>query len=149
MKCLRPTHGALEECRKEPGKVNTMERKVGLWIDHNKAVIFSLANEGAAIKRISSELESDALSSRGMETESVAEDGTKEIPHLLIKYYDEVLSSIRGAESILIFGPGEAKLDLKRRLENLKLHGHIVGVESVEAMTDNQIVSKVRKHFLN
>ncbi len=33
-----------------------MKERVGLWIDHKKAVIFSLADEGAEIKRISSEL---------------------------------------------------------------------------------------------
>jgi hypothetical protein len=32
-------------------------------------------------------------------------------------YYDAVIASIRNAESILIFGPGEAKGELKQRLE--------------------------------
>jgi hypothetical protein len=31
--------------------------------------------------------------------------------------YDEVISVLRNAESILLFGPGEAKGELKRRLE--------------------------------
>jgi hypothetical protein len=60
-----------------------------------------------------------------------------------------VISYIRSAESILIFGPGEAKGELKQRLENEKLHGNIVGIETVDKMTDNQIVAKVRQHFLN
>jgi hypothetical protein len=49
----------------------------------------------------------------------------------------------------LIFGPGEAKVELKKRLEKVKLHGNIVGMETVDTMTDNQIVSKVRQHFLH
>jgi hypothetical protein len=60
-----------------------------------------------------------------------------------------VLSHIRDAQSILIFGPGEAKVELKKRLEKVKLHGNIVGMETVDTMTDNQIVSKVRQHFLH
>jgi hypothetical protein len=48
----------------------------------------------------------------------------------------------------LIFGPGEAKVELKKRLENVDLHGHIVGIETTDKMTDNQIVAKVRQRFI-
>jgi hypothetical protein len=66
--------------------------------------------------------------------------------HLNI-YYDAVIASIRGAESILIFGPGEAKGELKQRLEGDKLGGHIVSIETVDKMTDRQIAAKVRQQF--
>ena len=56
---------------------------------------------------------------------------------------------IRDAESILIFGPGEAKGELKKRLERGKLSGRIVGVETIDEMTDHQIAMKVRQYFLN
>jgi hypothetical protein len=125
-----------------------MKKVVGLWIDHKKAVIFSLANEGAEIKRISSELKKNIRFSGGVQKESVEENGDKRLTGNLDNYYDEVLSYIRDAESILIFGPGEAKGELKKRLENMELHGHIVGIETVDKMTDNQIVAKVRQRFL-
>ena len=66
--------------------------------------------------------------------------------HLNI-YYDEVIASIRDAESILIFGPGEAKDELKERLEGNNLGGRVVGIETVDKMTDPQIAQKVRQHF--
>lgn len=125
-----------------------MKKKVGLWIDHKKAVIFSLADEGAEIKRIPSELKNNVRFSSGVQKESVADHEDKRFTGHLNNYYDEVLSYIRDAESILIFGPGEAKLELKKRLENMELHGHIVGIETVDKMTDNQIVAKVRQRFL-
>lgn len=125
-----------------------MKRKIGLWIDHKKAVIFSLASEGAEIKRISSELKNNVRFSGGAQKESAEEHGENRLTGNLNDYYDEVLTYIRDAESILIFGPGEAKGELKRRLENMKLHEHIVGFETVDKMTDNQIVSKVRQRFL-
>ena len=49
--------------------------------------------------------------------------------------------------SILIFGPGEAKGELKKRLEGDKLGGRIVSIETVDKMTDRQIAAKVRQHF--
>jgi hypothetical protein len=67
----------------------------------------------------------------------------------LNSYYDEVISCIRDAESILIFGPGEAKGELKKRLEKDNLGGCIVGIETSDKMTDPQIVAKVRAHFLH
>jgi hypothetical protein len=66
--------------------------------------------------------------------------------HLNI-YYDAVIASIRNGESILIFGPGEAKGELKKRLKRINLGGRIVGVEAVDKMTDRQIAAKVREHF--
>jgi hypothetical protein len=47
----------------------------------------------------------------------------------------------------LIFGPGEAKDELKERLEGKNLGGRGVGIEAVDKMTDRQIAGKVRKHF--
>ncbi len=125
-----------------------MKKNVGLWIDHKKAVIFSLADEGAEIKRISSELKNDVLLPGGAQKESVEEHGDKRLTGHLNNYYDEILSYMRDAESILIFGPGEAKVELKKRLENMELNGHIVGIETADTMTDNQIVAKVRQRFL-
>jgi hypothetical protein len=66
--------------------------------------------------------------------------------HLNI-YYDAVIACIRGAESILIFGPGEAKDELKKRLKKIDPGGCIVSVETIDKMTDHQIAAKVRKHF--
>jgi len=67
--------------------------------------------------------------------------------HLNI-YYNEVISCIREAESILIFGPGEAKGELKKHLEHEGLGGRIVGIETVDRMTEPQIAAKVRERFL-
>jgi hypothetical protein len=66
--------------------------------------------------------------------------------HLNI-YYDAVIACIRNAESILIFGPGEAKGELRERLERNNLGGRVVCIETVDKMTDRQIAAKVRQYF--
>jgi hypothetical protein len=66
--------------------------------------------------------------------------------HLNI-YYEAVIACLHDAESILIFGPGEAKGELKKRLEKSKLGGRIVSIEIVGKMTDRQIAAKVRQYF--
>ncbi len=62
-------------------------------------------------------------------------------------YYTAVIACIRDAESILIFGPGEAKGEMKKRLVRNKLGGRIVGIETIDRMTDRQIAAKVRRYF--
>jgi hypothetical protein len=66
----------------------------------------------------------------------------------LDRYYDEVISQVGQPEAILIFGPGEAKLQLKERLSRSKaLSEHIVGIETTDKLTDPQIVAKVKEHY--
>jgi stalled ribosome rescue protein Dom34 len=128
-------------------KGESMKKEVGLWIDHTKAVMFTLSNEGAEVKRISADLKKDVPFPGKVQQEST-EPGDKRLTDHLNNYFDEVVDYICDAESILIFGPGEAKNELKKRLKRRKLHQRVVGFETADKMTDNQIVVKVRQRFL-
>ena len=66
----------------------------------------------------------------------------------LNQYYDKVIVCIRDADAILILGPGEAKVELEERLGKEALRGNLVGIETVDKMTDRQIAARVRRHFL-
>ena len=66
----------------------------------------------------------------------------------LNSYYDEVITYIRDADSIQIFGPGEAKGELEKRIEHEGLKARILAIETVDKMTDRQIAAKVREHSL-
>lgn len=50
-------------------------------------------------------------------------------------------------DSIQIFGPGEAKSELEKRLKSKELGERIIGVETVDKMTDRQIAAKVRERL--
>ncbi len=133
----------------QPGesvKEGLLKRQAGLWINHRKTIIVSTTDQGEATRIITSNLEQQgALSARA---EISAEDlRDKRIKDHLGRYYDLVVECIRDAESILILGPGEAKSDLKKRLETAQLNDHIVAVESVERMTVNQLRTLVRQRF--
>ena len=123
-----------------------MKTTVGLWIDHKKAVIVFVTGEEEEIKLISSNIEKQQRQSGVATPEDIRQ---RELTEHLNIYYDEVVSCIREAESILIFGPGEAKGELKKRLEKDNLGGRIVGFEPADQMTDPQIVAKVKDHFLH
>ncbi|MBU1055163.1 MAG: hypothetical protein KKC46_15280 [Proteobacteria bacterium] len=83
------------------------------------------------------------------EAQKVQADGRQDIKfaYQLNIYCDEIISVLRNAESILLFDPGEAKGELKKRLEDDHLDHLIQAVETVDQMTDRQIAAKVRECF--
>jgi hypothetical protein len=126
-----------------------MKKDVGLWIDHRKTVIVSVTNEGEETRRIRSDMEKHVRYSGAAQEDSAEDQRDTRFTGYLNKYYDQVISCIRDAESILIFGPGEAKVELEKRLERESLSGRVVGVETVDKMTDRQIEAKVWQYFLS
>ena len=64
------------------------------------------------------------------------------------EYYDKVIAQIGEAKSIQIFGPGEAKYELKKRLESEGMLENIVSVDDADnGLTDRQIATRVRERF--
>ncbi len=123
-----------------------MKKKIGLWIDHRKAVVVTVTEKKEEIKQINSNVEKQLRRSDTSHSNTqydplqVPADDLQErefMGHLDV-YYDEVIAFIRDAESILIFGPGEAKNELKTRLDRNKLGERIVGMEIVDKITDRQ-----------
>ena len=132
-----------------------MKTTAGLWIDHRKAVIVTVSEKGEGTREIDSEVEKQpgrfagVRSTSPYESQHVPADDSRERKFTghLHDYYDEVIAAIRDAESILIFGPGEAKGELKKRLERDKLGGRVVAVQTVDRMTDREIAAKIREYF--
>ena len=132
-----------------------MKTAVGLWIDHRKAVIVAVTDRGETTSLIVSRVEKQLGRFAGVRSttpyasQRVPADDRQErsFKAHLATYYDAVIASVRGAESILIFGPGEAKGELQKRLTRDKSGGRIVGIETNDKMTDRQIAAKVWQHF--
>jgi len=122
-----------------------MDRDVALWIDHREAVIAAVAGATEGLKRVSSGVEKHVRFSSG---EGGSEDGRdRRLESHLNRYYDEVIATVRDARSILILGPGEAKHEVEKRLRDAGLGKRILGVETVDKMTDHQIAAEARRRF--
>jgi hypothetical protein len=132
-----------------------MNTKVGLWIDHRKAIIVALTDKSQETREIISEVEKQPrrsgdspLKGKYESLQVPADDsGQRILTENLNTYYDAVIGSIGDAESILIFGPSTAKNELTERLANNHLAERVVDVETVDKMTDRQIAAKVRERF--
>mgnify|MGYP001474894313 CR=1 FL=1 len=99
-----------------------MNTHVGVWIDHEKAVIAVAGRDTTAV------VESDVpghprftgggghpggnSSLRGGSERQSEERNRNALNH----YFDRVIAALGHAEALLIFGPGEAKTQLAERL---------------------------------
>ena len=124
-----------------------MSHEVGIWIDHQKAVIVTVSAGDVSTKTLVSDVGSHTHYAGSQEGggEKKYEERHREA---LDRYYDDVISQLGEADAVLLFGPGEAKLQLKHRLGRSKaLSESSVAVESADKLTDPQIVAKVKEHY--
>jgi len=125
-----------------------MNHNVGIWIDHKKAVIVSATADRVTTKTLESEVGPRARYSEGSQDAGGEKKHEERYGQHLDRYYDEVISQLGQSEALFIFGPGEAKLQLKERLLRSKgLPERIVGIETADKLTDPQIVAKVKEHY--
>ena len=133
-----------------------MKRQVGLWIDHTKAIIVTVMGEMEETRLVKSNIEKYVHFSGGSHADPLY--GTCAIPvegkldgtinNCFSTYFDGVVSLIRHADSIWIFGPGAAKGELEEHLKLSRLSEHIVGMETVQQkMSDRQVTAKVRQYY--
>ena len=133
-----------------------MSKKIGIWIDHKEAVLVSIENGTAAVRRVESEVGTRFSPSGGWKAggTSVAQSIVKEQTaderrkHHLHAYYQELIKAVGVANGVFIFGPGEAKNELIKEIKKIKVpHITIAEVETCDKMTEPQIAAKVKAFF--
>ena len=99
-----------------------MQTTAEIWIDYQKAVVTTVADNGQTTSEV-----------------RVAQAG----PRL----FAEVISAIGDAMTVLIFGPGEAKSELARRLQLMPVVArvHVMGLSGKS--TERQMADRARIHF--
>ena len=132
-----------------------MDRNVGLWIDHKQAYVISHAD--GKVEVIPSNLEPPAHYSGGTQLggklNQKADTEFRKSDRFrlqLKKYYQHVISALKDANSILIMGPGEAKIEFEKAIRKYKsMQNRVLKVETADKMTKNQMVAYVRKFYQN
>ncbi len=133
-----------------------MKTQVGTWIDHREANIVFLSQDGEETQQIKSNVEKqlrrsgDSASAEPPEARRAPASDRREKGYMgrLSNYYEEIVSLTRGAESVFIFGPGQAKGELRKHFDKHNLCGLIVGFETADKMTKRQVIQKVRDFYL-
>jgi len=132
-----------------------MKKEIGMWVDHRRAVIVTLDNNKETVQIILSNMENNTRFSSGSHSGTSNDNKTSTAEDIrdrqnemhLGKYYAEIAYKIKEADSIMIFGPGEAKVQFSSYLKQEKFGGKITTVDTTDKMTDRQISAKVHDYF--
>ncbi|MCE9638118.1 MAG: hypothetical protein K8T90_20645 [Planctomycetes bacterium] len=130
-------------------------KRVALWIDHRRAIVVTLINDVEATTIIESDVERQLGRTDGVRSNVKHE--AVHVPHddsrdrkfnaQIDVYYDRVIAAFQGAQTIAIFGPGEAKGELRKRIEKTVPEKCVVSVETADKMTTPEIEAKARVGF--
>jgi stalled ribosome rescue protein Dom34 len=132
-----------------------MTINAGIWIDHHKAIVVLLLDDAESTEVILADAEAtnapdSPRNDRDGHTRNdfIAEDKRerKAMIHF-VKHYDNVIAHLHHADSIFIMGPGEAKGEFAKRIEEMSLKGRVSHIEPADNMSDCQVVAHVREVF--
>ena len=132
-----------------------MTKNIGLWIDHKQAILVIQSDQGEDIQKIESGVgrhvpyrgASHPKSPYSAQYQQGDDQLDNKYTEQLNKYYNKIIAQIRTAEAAYIFGPGEAKGELEKRIAREKVRMQILDIETADKMTDRQVATKVRKYF--
>lgn len=129
---------------------------IGIWVDHKKAVFVTLENDETTVQTILSgvgrhvRLSGGARSRTPYGPQDIVTDGQRDARYRkhLVEFYRSLIERFGDAEGVYLFGPGEAKNELRGEIEKVKrFRGFIAGVETTDKMTDRQISAAVQSFF--
>jgi hypothetical protein len=132
-----------------------MTTNAGVWVDHQHATVVFLNDPKRKLTNFVSEskepiraVAADRKQVAYTPNDFVPEDrGERKFVAQRNRLYDKVISVLEGVESVLILGPGEAKLEFQKRLHGKKLRTKVLKIEPTDKMTDRQLTAHVREFF--
>lgn len=133
-----------------------MKTCIGVWIDRRHAILVKISGSQEECIRVDSNMESQERRASDRtdgpyEPQQVPADTNRERKETaeLEKFYDDVISRFGHPDAIYICGPGEARTQLKNRMQEHTGLTSNVQMEPADRMTEPQLIAKIREHFRN
>lgn len=136
-----------------------MKNKIqtGIWIDGSKAIIISFSEGEKTVTEIEAEIDNPKYH------EKEGDKGTFVGTHHVNKeknfeerrrnqteaFLEEVLDSLVNTDEIYIFGPGEIKVQLKKKIINNKnrIKGKLMAMDTADYISLNQMVAQTKEFY--
>jgi len=131
-------------------------KKIGVWLDKDKAHLVTLENDKEYMETILSNIEHYRIhGGSGTRFKGGPQDVVQDSKYLerekhqIKKYFENLISKIEETDALVIFGPGEIPIAFNKTLNKShnKLSAKIKAVKKADSMTDNQVKSWVRRFF--
>lgn len=128
---------------------------VGIWMDHKKAVLTICSDEIQKTALVHSRVArwSKATGgSRGALPYGYNGGGAEDKKdhrrdHALHDYFRGLLEKLRAADEIYLMGPGLAKKEFKKFLDENHFGARVMGLSQKDHLTENQIAAETRAFF--
>jgi hypothetical protein len=120
------------------------QKNLGIWMDHSTANLIdldSMKKTQSIVSNFTNNTKEEALN----RSESLMQNKRQQMNEA---FYKEIAAKILKYNSVLLFGPTNANVELHNYL-NKDLHFKNIHIEvaSADKMTDNQQVAFVKEHF--
>ena len=131
-------------------------KRIGIWLDKEKAHIVTLKHDGETLTTIASDIEHYKIhGGSGTRLKGGPQDVVQDSKYLerekhqMKVYFKKVISYIEDADAIAIFGPAETfeKLNKTIRKHYTPLYNKVKTVQRADSMTLNQIKALVRDFY--
>lgn len=129
--------------------------KTGIWIDKRQAHIIKVDRVASEVKTLTSDIET--FNPKGGSRSNVPYgpvDTVSEQKYLERKihqekvFFDEVIAAVREEGRVLIMGPAQTKIGLKKRIEDhTEIDLKVIDCVAADSITENQMIEKVKKYF--
>ena len=135
-----------------------MAGKMGVWIDHRKAILVNFDNGTEQIHEIDSDVEKHVRdaggagsggASHGAQDVMAGDKRDRKYMNHLNNFYDRVVEQMVHADGIVILGPGEAKGELDKRITDKEMRKRIQAVETSDKLTNPKLIAKLNDCFQN
>jgi hypothetical protein len=121
-----------------------------VWIDHKEARVLHVQPETPGHVQPEPVDETTILSPQHLfHRHPKGRGDAKEHPEDAAKFFHEVARSLDSVDAILIVGPGPAKAEFLKYVQDhdRPLRAKVVGTETVDHPTDREIVAYARRYF--
>jgi hypothetical protein len=127
-------------------------RKVGVWIDHSKAVVAVIDDGTETLETVESNVGRHAGPSGGSGNPTPWGPKAPNREHArerryeqhLVKFYKDVIKHLGQPGQLMLIGPARAKHDFKAELDKSALRTVPTIVETTDEMTDAQVMARLR-----
>ena len=133
--------------------------KTGIWLDFRDAYVIALGDDAQAdVQHLHSEIHHQATkggsrskSPWGPQFSPPDDVNLERDKHAEHHYFQQIIGKINPeTEEIVIFGPAEAKIGLKKAIQSIKHYKpQLAAVLTWEYLTQNEMIALMRDFFVN
>ena len=131
-------------------------KQTGIWLDKEKAYVLVIENGKESLTTIPSNIEHFRIQGgSGTRLKGGPQDVVQDSrylereKHQTKRYFSEIVSKVKEADQLVIFGPADIERKLKKELElfHKELNEKVVLIAKADSMTVNQTKALIRDAF--